>query len=661
MNDDRDDILNGIQPDTDAGEPVQPEYADAPANGEPAQNAAQPDFDAPFMQPAPSVPEENAPEAQPDTDAPAQAPAPAESPAEPAYPPQEPPKQPEYPPQEPPRQPEYPPQEPPRQPEYPPQEPPKQPEYPPQEPPRQPEYPPQEPPRQPEYPPYPPYYRQEPPYYGQPGPEGPYAGQQYRTQPPQYSGYYPPPAGNRPGQRYYGPGERPYDPYASGHPYPYAPKENENAFAYPETQPKGGKAGKIIMIVLLVLIFSGVLGGVGYMVMRGVRSSKGDVAGETNAALGEAIVNMDEATTAATPVNPGTAAEGLKTPMQIYKEVLPSSVGILVYSGVSRSSLASEGSGVIFQEDNDGKYTYIITCAHVISGASRTIMVQLYDETEYPAQVVGYDRRTDIGVIRIEASGLKAIECGDSSKLQVGETIYAIGNPGGTEFANTFTNGMVTALDRPVSSSTSGYTMECIQHNAAINPGNSGGALVNEYGQLVGINSMKIVAADYEGMGFAVPSSVFVGVFNSLIAKGYVANRPKVGISYLRAADEQAYGIFVAMNKLPAGSIIVAEIAEDSDFNGKLKRGDLITAINGEDLSSATDVAAMVEQMNVGDTITFTVVRIHTDYTYDTLEISGKLVEDRQTYAEEEEPSSGSDFDDIFGPYFDDPNFNVNP
>ena len=478
---------------------------------------------------------------------------------------------------------------------------------------------------------------------------------QYRTRPPQYTGQY-----RQPDPQYYPRNAQPgYDPFASGHPYPYA-NEPEGAYAYAENRPEKSKAGSAVLIALLSVILLGVLVVVGLVVFKGLGVKTDEPGAETNAVLGESI-NMDPATTDATPINPGTAAEGLKSPIQIYKEVLPSSVGILVYSGTSRSSLYSEGSGIIFQEDNDGKYTYIITCAHVISGTGRYIVVQLYDETEYEAHVVGYDNRTDIGVIRIEAHGLKTITTGDSTKLQVGETIYAIGNPGGTEFANTFTNGIVTALDRPVSSSSSGYTMECIQHNAAINPGNSGGALVNEYGQLIGINSMKIVAADYEGMGFAVPSSVFVDVFNSLIERGYVANRPKVGISYLRASDEQVYGMFVAMNKLPAGSIIVAEIAEDSDFKDKLKRGDLITAINGADLSSATDVAAMVEQMKVGDTITFTVVRIHTDYSYDTLEISGTLVEDKQTYTQEEEPSDSSSFDDYFGQYFDDPDFGLEP
>ncbi|MBQ7638954.1 MAG: PDZ domain-containing protein, partial [Clostridia bacterium] len=193
-------------------------------------------------------------------------------------------------------------------------------------------------------------------------------------------------------------------------------------------------------------------------------------------------------------------------------------------------------------------------------------------------------------------------------------------------------------------------TMECIQHNAAINPGNSGGALVNQYGQLIGINSMKIISAEYEGMGFAVPSSVFVDVMNDIVVNGYVRNRPKIGISYVRASNEQAYAMFVAIKGLPSGSIVVAEISEDSDFYDKLQVGDLVTAINGEKLDSSADLAAKIEDMKVGDEITLDVVRINRDYSFKEFTFSGVLVEDRETVPEEEEEeTSTSLFDDYFG------------
>ena len=468
------------------------------------------------------------------------------------------------------------------------------------------------------------------------------------------------------------PRQQPQQPPYGAYPPPYgyapygAPSANEPPrYAYPspdEKTPdfeielgpevevrkkKKNRTGKILLALVAVIAVV-----VGIFLVKNVIEKRGTVPqapGEN--VTGEAIENVDKVETKNTPlVEVTVGADQTLDPTEIYKKILPSSVGILVYSKSSHE-LLSEGSGVIFQEDNDGEYTYIVTCAHVVKGANQNIMVQLSsDEREIPAQVVGYDSRTDIGVIRIKESGLTAIEIGDSDKLVVGETVYAIGNPGGTEFAFTFTNGIVTALDRPVSSSSTGYTMECIQHNVAINPGNSGGALVNRFGQLIGINSMKIVAADYEGMGFAVPSSVFVEIVNEIMEKGYVSSRPKIGISYLKASDEQAYAMFVAIKNLPAGSIVVADVSKDSDFYGDLQKGDLVTAINGKDLDSAADLQTFVENMQVGNTVTLHVVRINRDYSYTEQDITGKLVEDKETMEDEtEEPETS-----IFDGYFDD-------
>ncbi len=472
-------------------------------------------------------------------------------------------------------------------------------------------------------------------------------------QAPQYNGYHANPYDRQNNVNPYSAQQNPY-PYRSAYPY----MQNDAPYPYKnstETQtPK--KRGGAIFIAILALILVGViclLGSAWLKTARKAVAQNGATQGNSGR-VAEPIENVDKATTEASPKSEPLSG-GAKVPSEIYQSILPSSVGILVYDNSSKN-LSSEGSGVIFAEDNDGKYTYIITCAHVISGKSQSLVVQLYDEKEYTAEVVGYDLRTDIGVVRMEASGLKTLAIGDSASLSVGDTVYAIGNPGGTEFANTFTNGMVTALARPVASSTSGYTMECIQHNAAINPGNSGGALVNEYGQLIGINSMKIIASDYEGMGFAVPSSVFVDVVNSIIENGYVPNRPKIGISYLKATAEQAYAMFVAIKGLPGGSIIVASIAEDSDFYGKLKKGDLITAINGQDLNTTANIAAQIEEMNVGDKLTLHVVRINTDYSFEEFDFEGVLVEDKASDILNQEEDTTSDFEDYFGDYFDDYN-----
>ena len=303
-------------------------------------------------------------------------------------------------------------------------------------------------------------------------------------------------------------------------------------------------------------------------------------------------------------------------------------VGILVYQ---KNSLYTEGSGVIVKEDNDGNYSYIVTCAHVVNHQNVALSVLMEDGTEYPADLVGMDTRTDLAVVRIEASGLPKAEIASSENLVVGQTVYAVGNPGGSEFFGSVTNGIISAIDRPVSSNT-GYEMDCIQHTSAINPGNSGGALVNGSGQLVGINSMKIASTEYEGMGFAVPSDVVADVFNSIIENGYVAGRAKLGISYTTPSNySQTYAMYVQMKGLPTGTIVVASVSADSDLADKdVKEGDMIIAVNGKEMTHSDMLADMIEDMSAGDSLTLTVVRVDTDdWSQTEKTITAKLVEDR--------------------------------
>ena len=471
----------------------------------------------------------------------------------------------------------------------------------------------------------------------------------YQTTPPQYSGQYGAPQNpQQPGNAY---------PYQNN-PYPY--QNSRKGYAYDDDgKQKKSNGGKIFGIVTgalcLVLIAALVL-----VIVFGKKDGVSLPDGKNNTAASEDVSgsgeDVDEVVTDESPEAVGkTGSKDELTAKEVYRKVMESSVGILVYN--QSDSLASEGTGVLFKESNDGKYTYIVTCAHVISGNNGTLIAQLHDEQQYKAEIVGYDNRTDIGVLKIEKSGLKLAEIGDSSKLDVGDTVYAIGNPGGVEFANSFTGGMVSALDRPVNSSSSGYTMECIQHTAAINPGNSGGALVNVFGQVIGINSMKIVDDEYEGMGFSVPSSVFVDIVNNIITYGYVANRPKLGITYVAAQNYNSYGMFIALKELPKGSIVIYSIAEDSSLAGtEAKEGDMIVAVNGKKLDDPSYLPELVEKSNVGDELTLSMIRINKDYSYEEFEVKAKLVEDRGDTVIEQETTTQSpdDYRDYFKDYFDD-------
>ncbi len=330
-------------------------------------------------------------------------------------------------------------------------------------------------------------------------------------------------------------------------------------------------------------------------------------------------------------------SEGVLTAKQVYQKVHQSSVGILVYTK-NQQNVYSEGTGVVMGLNGDKTATYIITCAHVISVRNPQIIVQTADGTQYDAVVVGADAKTDIGLLRVNTTDLPAAEFAASDELIVGDTVYAIGNPGGIQFFGSFTNGMVSAIARPIDSPV-GYEVDCVQHTAAINPGNSGGALLNEYGQVIGINSSKIASTDFEGMGFAVPTHTVKEVVDELIKNGYVSNRPVLGLTFIPATQNQTYSIIVKANKLPAGSIVIEDIMMGSDLkNTEVKAGDMITAVNGKKLDTYEVLLEVIENGKVGDVLTLEICRVDANYNISTFEVKAKLVEDTATSVQQNEP-----------------------
>ncbi|GEM_PF-147741 len=290
---------------------------------------------------------------------------------------------------------------------------------------------------------------------------------------------------------------------------------------------------------------------------------------------------------------------------------------------------SGEGSGVIMSEAN-GK-TYIITCAHVIEEGTK-FTVTLDNDKEYDARFVGSDAQTDIGVLVIDATGLQVAEFGDSEDINVGEDCVAIGCPGGLEFKNSVTKGIVSALAVPVESKI-GYNNECIQIDAAINPGNSGGALFNMQGQVIGINSSKIASTEYEGMGFAVPSNTAVKTANALIKDGYVKGRAKLGITYATLSMMTSDGgsqILAALEKKGfkdcEGAMIISEVDSESGLYGKVEKNDMIVAANGETMTSVDILTSILAKSKPGDTVKLTIARIDGN-NIKTFEVSCKLIE----------------------------------
>lgn len=344
--------------------------------------------------------------------------------------------------------------------------------------------------------------------------------------------------------------------------------------------------------------------------------------------------------------------ESLST-IEIAEKVEKINVGILVYAKNQSlfSDSGSEGSGIVMGTDKSGKYTYILTCAHVIDSAqdaNTRITVQDSDGNTHDASLVGLDSKTDIGVIKVAGTGFTAAEFGDSSTLRKGQKVFAIGNPGGMEFFGSFTEGMISSIDRPISSE-SGYEMKCIQHTTPINSGNSGGALLNEFGQVIGINSSKIVSTGYEGMAFSIPISDAKPIIDDIIANGRVTDRPKLGITYTPAMQDQQYAMVVQLKDLPVGSLVIASIANDSSLaKTAAKPYDIIIAVDGKPLDTADVLLDKIENGKVGDKMTLTLCRINNDYTLEEFDVTATLVEDTGSTSSTQEPQTQGFWDDYF-------------
>lgn len=291
-------------------------------------------------------------------------------------------------------------------------------------------------------------------------------------------------------------------------------------------------------------------------------------------------------------------------------KALPSIVSISISYNVSAFGVVrtaeAEGSGVIISKDG-----YILTNNHVVSSSdsssfyqvskANSITVSLYNRDEkYEATIVGTDEQTDLAIIKIDADNLTPAEIGDSSSVQIGEFVLAVGNPLGLDIS--VTSGIISALDRDVTSE-DGNVYHVMQTDCAINSGNSGGALVNGSGQVIGINTLKLSGTGVEGVGFSIPINDTIDIYEQLIKNGKVL-RPYIGIS----GSDLSEAIAKRYN-LPVG-IYVENIAEDSAaIKSDLKVGDVITKINGEDVSTMNELNAKKNKLNIGDTIKLTVYR----------------------------------------------------
>ena len=333
-------------------------------------------------------------------------------------------------------------------------------------------------------------------------------------------------------------------------------------------------------------------------------------------------------------VNLAAPSDALTIP-EIVEKAMPSAVGISsTFSYTSQSSgmdyfgynfggmygsspqqqtqeVTATGSGIVMSSDG-----YIITNAHVIydteseynMGKATSVSVVMGDnhDEEYEAEIVGYDIQTDLAVLKIDAESLTPAEFGDSNDLEVGELVVAIGNPLGFELYGTTTCGIVSAVNREVQ--LEDRTMTLIQTDAAINSGNSGGMLLNAYGQVIGINSMKMGSsygsASVEGLCFAIPISDAKEIINSLINNGYVTGRPQLGITGVTVTESDAERF-----NLPQGVYVYGVAENSAAAKAGLQQGDIITAIDGAEITTMEELSEQKNKHQAGDTVTLRISR----------------------------------------------------
>lgn len=369
----------------------------------------------------------------------------------------------------------------------------------------------------------------------------------------------------------------------------------EPVFKEPKKKKRYGAGVVVLASVLAAMI--GAASSIAVMVPM-LMSDNNSVTQKGETVLNKLNINIDE------------TAENIVEAVAL--KVTPSVVGIRTttsvmsfFGGTQESS--GDGSGVIYSSNG-----YIITNYHVISGAiggnNSKIMVYLdsADSKGYNATVVGYNISSDLAVIKIDAQNLPAIEIADSANLKVGQYVITVGNPGGLEFMDSVTYGVVSGLNRVVSADSD---LKLIQTDAAINPGNSGGALVNAKGELVGINSSKIVSEEFEGMGFAIPSNTVKEICEGIIEREN-SPEPYVGITISERYTAQVLNYY----GYPNGAVVLS-VADGSPADKVgIRKGDIITEYNGKKITEYPILENEIMNSKPGDKVKMSVYRSGRNY-----------------------------------------------
>lgn len=381
------------------------------------------------------------------------------------------------------------------------------------------------------------------------------------------------------------------------------------------TRPPKNRRGIIAILLVAVIFLGGIVSALGLLNIRLFQKIQDDPDDDASVRFSNEETQEQTDPVPATDATQPTAGTNLQlqlnqSPQSV--ENIPQTGGLSLQSiydkaissvvSISCTSQqgASTGTGVILSADG-----YIVTNCHVVENAA-AVEVIFEDGSKQSARVIGTDSISDLAVLYADGSGFTPAEFGDSSALRVGDSVVAIGDPLGIALRGTMTDGIVSAINRDIS--TEGRTMTLIQTNAALNSGNSGGPLLNCYGQVVGINTMKI--GDYmsdagvEGLGFAIPSTTVKEIVDQLIAKGYVSGRPSLGISgQAVSAFEQLY------YRIPQG-IYITDVSETSDAAAKgISPGDILLTFDGQRVTDSDTLKSLLYAHAAGDTVEVIIYR----------------------------------------------------
>ncbi|MBE6903142.1 MAG: trypsin-like serine protease [Ruminococcaceae bacterium] len=378
----------------------------------------------------------------------------------------------------------------------------------------------------------------------------------------------------------------------------YGGQVNDQAYrnAIKKTNRKSVKAIVAVAVVIALLCVGGIIT-TGIYGIRDYLGYDNNNPSDTT----EQSDNSSQSSNLPSIIKPAKTPEGALTIPEIIVKLKPSVVGVTAEN-------VGSGTGIVMTKEG-----YVLTNAHVVEGA-KTITIVSYDGKQYSAKLQGLDSISDIAVLKVDNAELTPAEFGNSSEAIEGETVVAMGNPYGLDLANTTTAGIISAIRNGITLGDT--TMDLIQTDASINPGNSGGPLVNQFGQVIGITSLKIMSSSgtiSEGLGFAIPIDTAKPIINEIVQYGYIKSRPMVGImgQYLNEQYATALG-------LPAG-ILVQSTTQGTDAARKLQKFDLITKIEGKTFSSMDEFNSIKNKYKAGDTIELTVYR-------DDKEISVKLI-----------------------------------